>query len=164
MFGDTIQREETCNFLAEQIRLLTTAAKGRRYSIDMLIYAFNLYHKSPACYEEVQKVLCLPSKHLIRDISSYIRVDSGNACQKYLKSKAALLQPNELKVNIQLDEIHIKSNVAYQNGKLIGHAENQSVKSANRIQCFVLSSILSNNRDVVSLVPVQQMTSSYFII
>ena len=50
-FGATIQREETCNLLAEQIRLLTTAAKGRRYSIDMLIYTFNLYHKSPACYE-----------------------------------------------------------------------------------------------------------------
>ena len=80
---------------------------------------------------------------------------------KYLKSKVALLQPNELKVNIRLDEQHIKSNVAYQNGKLIGHAENQSVKSANRIQCFMLFSILSNNRDVVSLVPVQQMTSSY---
>ena len=118
-------------------------------------------YKSPACYEEVRKVLCLPSKHLIRDISSNIRVDSGNVCQKYLTSKAALLQPNELKVNIQLDEIHIKSNVAYQNGKLVGHAENQSVKSANRIQCFMLSSILSNNRDVVSLVPVKQMTSSY---
>ena len=113
-----------------------------------------MYHKSPACYEEVRKVLCLPSKHVIRDISSNIRVDSGNVCQKYLKSNAALLQPNELKVNIQLDEIHIKSNVAYQNGKLIGHAK-------NRIQCFMLSSILSNNRDVVSLVPVQQMTSSY---
>ena len=84
LFGVTIQREETCNFLAEQIRLLTTAAKGRRYSIDMLIYAFNLYHKSPACYEEVRKVLCLPSKHLIRDISSNIRVDSGNVCEKYL--------------------------------------------------------------------------------
>ena len=35
------------------------------------------------------------------------------------------------------------------------------MKSANRIQCFMLSSILSNNRDVVSLVPVQQMISSY---
>ena len=67
----------------------------------MLIYAFNLYHKSSACYEEVRKVLCLPSKHLIRDISSNIRVDSGNVCQKYLGGKAALLQPNELKVNIQ---------------------------------------------------------------
>ena len=35
------------------------------------------------------------------------------------------------------------------------------MKSANIIQCFMLSSILSNNRDMVSLVPVQQMTSSY---
>ena len=60
-FSVTIQREDTCNFLAEQIRLRTTAAKGRRYSIDMLIYTFNLYNKSPACYEEVRKVLCLPS-------------------------------------------------------------------------------------------------------
>ena len=58
-FGVTIQREENCNFLAEKIRLLTTAAKGRRYSIEMLIYAFNVFHKSTACYEEVQKVLCL---------------------------------------------------------------------------------------------------------
>ena len=92
-FGVTIQREETCNFLVEQIRLLTTAAKGRRYSIDMLIYAFNLYHKSPACYEEVRKVLCLHSKNLIQEIRSNIRVDSGNVCKQYLKSKAALLQP-----------------------------------------------------------------------
>lgn len=160
-FGVAISKEECCNFLAEQIRLLCAAAKGRRYSIDMLIYAFNLYHKSPACYEEVKKVLILPSKHLIRDISSNFRVDSGNVCQKYLKSKASLLQPNELKVNIQLDEIHIKSNIVYQNGKLLGCAENHNLKSANRIQCFMLSSIFSDNRDVVSLVPVQQMTSKY---
>ena len=45
-FGVTIQREETCNFLAEQIRLLTTAAKGRRYSIDMLIYHLLVMKKS----------------------------------------------------------------------------------------------------------------------
>ena len=83
-FGVTTQREETCNFLAEQIRLLTTATEGRRYLIDMLIYAFNLYHKSPGCYEEVRIVLCRPSKHIIRDISSYIRVNFGNVCQKYL--------------------------------------------------------------------------------
>ena len=35
------------------------------------------------------------------------------------------------------------------------------MKSANRIQCFMLSSIFSNNRDVVPLVPAHQMTSSY---
>ena len=44
---------------------------------------------------------------------------------------------------------------------LVGHAENKNVKSANRIQCFMLSSLFSNNRDVVSLVPAHQMTSIY---
>ena len=42
-FGVTIQRDENCNFLAEQIRLMTTAAKDRRYSIDMLII-YNYMH------------------------------------------------------------------------------------------------------------------------
>ena len=35
------------------------------------------------------------------------------------------------------------------------------MKSANGIQCFMISSIVLNNRDVVPLVSVQQMTSSY---
>ena len=94
---------------------MTTAAKGKRYSIDMLLYAFNLYHKSPACYEEVRKVLWLHSKHLIRYISWTIRLDFGNVCK--------ILQPNELKV-----DIHIESYVVYQNGKLVEHVENLNMK------------------------------------
>ena len=84
-------------FLPEQIRLLATTAKGRRYSVDMLIYAFNVYHKTPTCYEEVRKVLCLHSKHLIRDISSIIRVDSGNVCKHIFKVKLPYYSQANLK-------------------------------------------------------------------
>ena len=61
---------------------------------------------------------------------------------KHIKRKSALLQPNEHKENIKLDEIHIQSNVVYQKGKLVEHEENQNVKSANIIQCCMLSSML----------------------
>ena len=92
--GVDANREDCCTFLAEQLRLMCTAAKGRRYSIDIIIYSFSIFHKSPACYAKLRKTLCLPSKELLRDISSNMRVDSGNVCQNYLKSRAGQLKPN----------------------------------------------------------------------
>ena len=62
-------------------------------------------------------------------------------------------------VNIQLDEIYIKSKLSYQSGKLIRTAGNYNQKPATRIQCFIISSVLSNNKDVVSLIPVENMKS-----
>ena len=69
------------------------------------------------------------------------------------------LNPTELLVTLQLDEIHVKPKVSYQSGQLYGNASNRDQKQANRIQVFMISSVLSSNKDVVSLVPVQKMTA-----
>ena len=60
---------------------------------------------------------------------------------------------------MQLDEIHIKSKISYDSGQLYGNASNRDQQQANRIQTFMISYILSSNKDVVSLVPVQKMTA-----
>ena len=39
--GVTISKQSTCSFLAEQIRLLCTSPKTRRYSVDMIINRFS---------------------------------------------------------------------------------------------------------------------------
>ena len=58
--------------------------------------------------------------------------------------------------------MHITSKLVYHSGKVIGSADNtDQPKPANRLQCFMLSSIMSPNRDVVCPVPVQRMTSEY---
>ena len=62
------------------------------------------------------------------------------------------MKPSELLVILQLDEIHIKPKLIYKCGKLIGNAGNNAQHQANRIQCFMVSYVLSSNRDVVSLV------------
>ena len=54
--GVTISKQSTCSFLAEQIRLLCTSPKARRYSVDMIISGFSFYHRSRACYLELQKL------------------------------------------------------------------------------------------------------------
>ena len=59
------------------------------------------------------------------------------------------------------DEIHIKPCLSYQSGQLFGAANNQKEKVATRIQAFMISSIKSKNKDVVSLVPVARMTGQY---
>ena len=68
--GVDANKEDCCTFLAEQLRLMCTAAKDRRYSINIIIYSFTIFDKSYACYGELRKTLCLPSRELLRDISS----------------------------------------------------------------------------------------------
>ena len=69
------------------------------------------------------------------------------------------LKQHELLVTLQLDEIHIKPKLTYQNGKLIGNSGNNITGYANRIHTFMISSVLSSNKDVVALLPEQKMTN-----
>ena len=65
----TEKQRHTLSFLTEQLKLAFALPTGRRYSLDMLICAFTLYHKSPACYLQILKLLCLPSVSLLRTLS-----------------------------------------------------------------------------------------------
>ena len=93
--------------------------------METLILAFTLFHKSNACYTELQNTLCLPSKRMLRDISSNLSVNAGAQCEIYLEKKATLLKQHEKLVNLQLDEIHIKPKISYQAGQFVGSADNQ---------------------------------------
>ena len=125
-FGNDIEHEVTFNFLAEQCQLFTTSPKGRRYSVDTLILSFTYFHKSNACYSELQKMFCVPSKRTLRKISSNLSDHSGIQCETYLKQKVTLLQPHELLVNLMIDEIHIKGVVER---FITGHEECTDVHS-----------------------------------
>ena len=41
--GVDANKKDRCTFLAEQLRLMCTAANGRRYSIDIIIYSFLIF-------------------------------------------------------------------------------------------------------------------------
>ena len=65
----------------------------------------------------------------------------------------------ELLVILQLDVINRKPKITCDSGQLYGNDSNRDIQQANRIQTIMISSILSPNKDVVSLVPVQKMTA-----
>ena len=161
---DNDEQSNSLKFLAEQLKLVFAVPQGRRYSTEMLIRAFTWYHKSTSCYVELKRLLILLSLRMLRDVASYLNVGQSNTSLQYLTNKAKYLHPHELLVTIQLDEIHIQPRTSYQCGKLTGGASNCEQKTANRIQAFMLSSVLSNNKDVVSLIPVQKMQTEHLFL
>ena len=153
------QQQHTLMFIGEQLSLTFRAPNGRRYTTDTLILAFTWFHKSSAYYQIIQRHLALPRVRMLRDVASYLNVGANNTTFKYLQNKVNYLNLAELLVTLQLDEIHVKPKVSYQSGQLYGNASNRNQKQADRIQVFMISSVLSLNKDVVSLVPVQKMTA-----
>ena len=81
------------------------------FFVETLIPAFTLFNQSNACYTELQNTLYLPSKRMLRDISSNLSVNAGAQCEMYLEKKTTLLKQHEKLVNLQLDEIHIKPKI-----------------------------------------------------
>ena len=102
-------------------------------------------------------MLVLPSSRHLRQISSNISADVSAESNEYLKTKTKYLKPQELYVNVQLDEIHIRPCVTLKNGRLTG--TNEEGETATSIHCFLISSLLSNNEDVVALVPAKKITA-----
>ena len=123
--GDLSDNEKAYNFLAEQLNLLCQAPSRYRYTTDTLIFAFQIYHKSSSSYLELRQLLCLPSIRLLQSVSSNLDVNDSNTCITFLKSKAALLTPDKLLVNVLLDEIYVKPKIQYKGDKIVGYAGKQ---------------------------------------
>lgn len=62
---------------------------------------------------------------------------------------------------MQLDEVYTKEIVEYQSGAISGYASNKPGVVANRLQCFMISSVYSSNKDIIGYVPVNNMDSVY---
>ena len=168
---EELEREENvdshnCGFLADQVRLLGRPPKGRRYSITTIITAFTLYFLSSRAYGYVRSAfLTLPSVSWLRKLSSHVgcKPVSGLSCDNFLRLKAGTLKSNELIVNLLLDEVYVKPGLSFKNSDVVGTAQNDPSQTATTIQCFMISSLQSSNRDVIALVPVRKLTAEYLL-
>lgn len=75
----------------------------------------------------------------------------------YLKQRIDGLNDDEKLINVLLDEIHVKSAMSYKGGKVTGSASN-SEEIADSLQAFMITSLRSGYKDVVSLFPVKNIT------
>ena len=137
----TDANKELCSFLSEQLLLSIENSDRRRFSSNATVAAYALNMQSARAYEYVRNnLLVLPSSRHLRQISSNISADVSAESNEYLKTKTKYLKPQELYVNVQLDEIHIRPCVTFKNGRLTG--TNEEGETATSIHCFLISSLL----------------------
>lgn len=144
-------------FLEEQIGLLLTEAP--RYSSRMLVWACTLSFTNTAGYTALRNsnVLTLPNKRYLDTFKIKLGCDNSGISEKhyaYLSKKKSCLNDNELFVNLLLDEVYVKRDVTYKAGKIKGMVVKKSGPEAEEtVQTFMISSIMSNYKDVVGLFP-----------
>jgi len=130
-----------------------------------LRWAFQAFSLSPSAYFFLRdSCLLLPHPTYLRTLSSCFEVDTGTECNEhiaYLTEKARLLTERERYVTLLLDEIYVNPKVSYKAGTVAGFAENGDMVHATTVQAFMISSILSNKKDMAALVPIKNLTAAY---
>lgn len=76
----------------------------------------------------------------------------------YIRNRVCFIKDHE-KIVTQLDEIHVKSLFDYKGGSIVGAVFN-SEKAATSAFVFMISSILSQFKEVVHIMPVHTINFS----
>lgn len=152
------------NFLTEQLHIRLMSRKT--YSAKMMLWACRLFLFSPKAYDFLRKtVLMLPHESYLRRLTSCLSSSHAGSVTDvhiaYLRNKARYLEPHQKVVSLMLDEIHVEPTATFKGGNIQGFASNNSQQQATTVQAFMIASVLSKDRDVVSLVPVVNMTAAY---
>lgn len=62
--------QKTVAFLCEQLSLLNESKEFRKFSVNLLVFAYIMYTTSPVMYEALRKVLIVPDGALLKEIAS----------------------------------------------------------------------------------------------
>ena len=92
----------------------------RRYNLITQILALKTHLISPACYKYLQGLPCLSLPHFHTLEKLYHSFGLENEFFSFLKQATKYFSTEQKHVIIQMDEIHIKSDISYKGGKLVG--------------------------------------------
>lgn len=152
-------------FLKQQISLMNS--KRLQYPSDIIIFSSKIFFSYPAAYTLIRdsKIFTLPHPSYLKKLASMC-IPNSTYCRKshvsFLKNKSNLLKEEEKIVNVLLDEIYINPLLNYKAGRIIGMSENSDA-AASTIQTYMISSVLSKNKDVVALFPVRNLTTDILL-
>ena len=92
----------------------------RRYNVITQVIALKMHLISPACYSYLQSLgcMCLPHPRNLLKLCSNIGLE--NEFSSYLETATTNFNSLQCNVIIHMDEIHIKSDISYKEGKIIG--------------------------------------------
>ena len=111
---------EKLEFIICQLDNATIPKNRRRYNVITQIMAIKTHLISPACYKYLQGLDCLSLPHVHTLDKLYSSFGLENDFCAYLRQATSSFSPQERNVIIQMDEIHVKSDISYKGGKIYG--------------------------------------------
>ncbi|KAF2886226.1 hypothetical protein ILUMI_19947 [Ignelater luminosus] len=151
-------------FIKEQVKLLPVHKSRLRYSWDLMLFCSLLHSISPHAYRFLRssQKLKIPSTSRIRQVCGKFSCNpqleqNPKDLLRYVSSKFSLLSAEDKLVILLMDEIHLKENLDYESGNIVGNAFNDE-KLAKSAHVFMISSLISPYKEVVHILPVNKMT------
>ncbi|XP_035233510.1 uncharacterized protein LOC118205330 [Stegodyphus dumicola] len=159
-----LDNSEHISFIIEQLKLLRVSKNNRRYSNRTLILASTLFVQSSSAYNALLNCdyLCIPSTRVLRNIMSSYSLSKLSLAGSinYLERKKCFLNEQELVVNVLLDEIYIQPMFNFKGGSIYGGSHDKPALAAKTAQVFMITSVFSSYKDVVSIVPVNGLQAN----
>ena len=111
---------EKLQFLICQLENTLIPKNRRRCNVVTQIMTIKTYLISPASYRYLQGLDCLslPYDHTLDGLYSSFGLENDFCA--YLRQATSSFTPQERNVIIQMDEIHVKSEISYKGGKVYG--------------------------------------------
>ena len=153
---DSVYKEDNkltaIQFILCQLENLLRHKNHHRYNIGTIIVALKCQLISPACYQYLQSLdsLFIPHHSTFKRLYSKIGLDSEFGL--FLESSTSQFNQREKNVIIQMDEIHVKSELTYKGGKVFGSSLN-TTEPAKTIFAFMVSSLSKKWSTIVRLLP-----------
>jgi hypothetical protein len=151
------------NFAANQI--LLSQQKKPAYDTDFLLWCCRtLYTTGVNTYDMIRNsgMISMPHSRYLRKLSNVDIKDNDHPHIFYIKNKIKSLKPHEMYVNLLLDEIYVRPSISYTGGNLIGSAINAD-EPATTLQVFMITSVLSSNKDVIALYPIKNLKTELLL-
>ena len=145
----------TFQFIQEQLQLMLTSPKGRRFSKYVLMFSAELICVSPVAYRLLQtsETVILPKEKLVRELMN--RSFQNNSLSNLFQE----LKTEQRLVNVLFDEVKLKKAMRYSNSHVVGHAVNKPDQLANSALAIEIVCHFGGPRFVLNITPVACLTA-----
>ena len=151
-FSDLVEnahesRHRLCNFILEQLNLITQNKRQRRYSADLLLTSYFTNATSSKAYERLreEQVLILPSAKTLKKITLNLDRRTGLDDAGYLKMRFSKLNAFDRNVLLMIDEVYLSKRVEASGGQVFGVTDSCDV--AATALCFMVKFLSSGYKD-----------------
>ena len=139
-------------FIICQLQNLCVPKSRRRYNILTQIVALKAHLISRTCYSFLQSLDCmvLPHFNTIQKLYSSFGIDDEYT--NFLQQATAAFSTQQRNVILQMDEIHIKPDLTYKAGKIIGGSLDPS-DPTRTVFAIMVSSLFKKWSTIIRLLP-----------